>query len=196
MALSDSIAEGVATLQALSVLDAEMARAAEIITKCMVEGHKLMVCGNGGSAADAADFATEFTCRFSQDRRPFPAINLAGDGSLLTAIGNDYDFSAVFSRQITAYAREGDVAVVFTTSGRSKNIVKALEEATRIGIRSIAFLGRDGGAAAGLATVDLLVDCHTTARVQEAHKFLLHVLCEMVDPALVAVSPCVTTPLR
>ncbi len=186
MALSDSIAEGVATLQSLASLQAEVIRAAELITAAMLAGNKLLICGNGGSASDAADFATEFTCRFSQHRAPFPAINLASDGSLLTAIGNDYEFSAVFARQVTAYGRPGDIVVVFTTSGRSENIVKALEEAKQRGLQSIAFLGNDGGRAAGLATVDLLVGSSTTARVQEAHKFLLHVLCEMVDPALVA----------
>ena len=183
--LRDSTEEAVATLRSLSGLEGTLDRAAGMIRRSLLGGGKLLVCGNGGSAADGADFATEFTCRFKQDRRPYPAMNLSVGGSLLTAIGNDYDFTEVFARQICAFAREGDILVVFTTSGNSRNILRALEEASRMGLQSVAFLGKGGGAAAGLATVELLVPCNTTARIQESQKFLLHVLCEMLEEDLV-----------
>ena len=145
---------------------------------------KLLVCGNGGSAADGADFATEFACRFINDRQPFPAINLSACGSLLTAIGNDYGFEQAFARQVRGFGRAGDVLVVLTTSGNSPNVLAALREASERGLQSIALLGREGGQARGLATVDLIVPSPVTARIQEGHKFLLHVLCEIVEERL------------
>ncbi len=187
--LGESTEEAVATLRSLSPLGNALERAAEMIRRCLLEGGKLLVCGNGGSAADGADFATEFTCRFRHDRRPYPAINLAQGGSLLTAIGNDYEFAQVFARQVRAFGREGDLLVAFTTSGHSPNIVQAVEEAVRMGVRSVAFLGKGGGAAKGLATVELIVPSDNTARIQEAHKFLLHVLCEMVEGDLAKGEP-------
>src|SRR4051794_7301887 len=159
---------------------AEMAplldRAAAMITSCLTNGNKLLVCGNGGSAADAADFCTEFACRFEKDRRPYPALNLSQGGSLLTATANDYGFDQVFARQIAAFGLTGDVMVAITTSGKSKNIQRALAEAKARKLNTIALLGRDGGSCAGIADVDLIVAGTSTARIQEAHKFLLHVL--------------------
>jgi D-sedoheptulose 7-phosphate isomerase len=159
-------------------------RATALVKGCLGHGGKLMACGNGGSAADISDFTTEYVCRFLKDRQPFPAINLTADGGLLTAIGNDYAFDEVFARQVRAFGRTGDVVIVASTSGRSKNIVRALEEAHRLQLSSIALLGKDGGDAKGLATVDLVVPSQVTARIQEAHKFILHVICELVDPSL------------
>ena len=144
----------------------------------------MVACGNGGSAADAADFTTEFACRFVEDRRPYPALNLSQGGSLLTATANDYGFDEVFARQIRAFANAGDVLVAITTSGKSKNIRRALEEAKSSRLKSIALLGRDGGRCRGIADVDLIVTSNSTARIQEAHKFLLHVLCEIVEARL------------
>lgn len=182
--LRDAIGAAVDVFQSLARLEEPLGRAAELVSTCLTTGGKLLVCGNGGSAADGADFSTEFTCRFSGDRRPFPAINLADPASLTSAIGNDYGFEEVFARQVRAFGKKGDVLVAFTTSGNSPNVTRALEAARALGLASIAFLGRGGGAARGLATVELLVPSQTTARVQEAHKFLAHVLCESVEPAL------------
>ena len=182
--LSDAISAATEVLQSLATLEAPLSRAAELITHCLTNGNKLLVCGNGGSAADGADFSTEFTCRFVADRQPFPAINLADAASLTSAIGNDYGFEEIFARQVRAFGKKGDVLVAFTTSGNSPNVLRALEAARNAGLASIAFLGRGGGAARGLATVDLIVPSQTTARIQEAHKFLAHVLCEAVEPAL------------
>ncbi len=183
--LSHAVNAALATFQSLHSLEEPLSRAAQMVEKCLLGGHKLLVCGNGGSAADGADFSTEFACRFITDRRPYPAVNLSNGGSLLTAIGNDYGFDKVFARQIRTLGADGDVVVAITTSGNSKNIIRALEEAKRKGLKSIAMLGRDGGAAKGMADIDLLVSQHTTARVQEAHKFLFHVLCEMIEGNLV-----------
>jgi len=172
------------TFESLRALEPQILRAADLVRRCLLDGKKLLACGNGGSAADIADFTTEYTCRFLGDRPPFPAINLTADGGLLTAIGNDYGFEEIFARQVAAYGQPGDLLVVATTSGRSKNILRALAEARRLGLPTLALLGRDGGEARGLATVELLVPGNVTARIQEAHKFLFHVICELVEPAL------------
>jgi phosphoheptose isomerase len=179
-----SIDQAVQTIESLRALEPEITRAAEMLQTCLTNGGKLLACGNGGSAGDASDFTTEYVCRFINDRPAFPAINLTADGSLLTAIGNDYGFEEVFARQVRAFGKAGDVVIAISTSGKSKNIVRALEEANEMKLQSIALLGKDGGAAKGMATVDLLVPSKVTARIQEAHKFLFHVLCEMVDPVL------------
>jgi phosphoheptose isomerase len=172
------------TIESLRSLEDKITEAAALVEACLLGGGKLLGCGNGGSAADLSDFTTEYTCRFSADRAPFPAINLTSDGSLLTATGNDYGFDEIYARQVRAYGKPGDLLVVATTSGRSKNIIRALEEARTLNLPSIALLGKDGGAAKGLATVDLLVPSQITARIQEAHKIMLHVICELVEPTL------------
>lgn len=179
--LLHAINSAVNTFQSLHALEEPLGRAAQAVEKCLLGGNKLLVCGNGGSAADGADFSTEFACRFISDRRPYPAINLSNGGSLLTAIGNDYGFEESFARQVWAFGAEGDVLVAVSTSGNSKNIIRALEEAKHRKLRTIALLGRDGGAAKGIAEIELVVPQHTTARIQEAHKFLFHVLCEMIE---------------
>ena len=183
--LKSAIAAAEKTLQSLGDLDAQVGKAANLIQQCLCTGNKLLVCGNGGSAADAADFCTEFACRFVEDRRPFPAMNLAQGGSLLTATANDYGFEEVFARQVRAFGKPDDVLIAISTSGKSKNIRRVLEEARARKLKTIALLGRDGGSAVGLADVDLVVPGNSTARIQEAHKFILHVLCEAVEPRLV-----------
>ncbi|MES2573133.1 MAG: SIS domain-containing protein [Verrucomicrobiota bacterium] len=177
-------AEAIETLQALRTIQPALERAAEMAGNCVLGGGKLLVCGNGGSAADGADFATEFACRFIHDRRPYPAINLTGCGSLGTAIGNDYGFEQLFARQVRGFGRPGDLLVALSTSGNSANVIAAFHEARQMGIESIALLGRAGGKARGLATIDLIVPGNATARIQEGHKFLLHVLCEIVEQRL------------
>ncbi len=180
----NALDSAVATFNALRPLQASLEQAAQIVQTTLLNGGKLLVCGNGGSAADAADFATEFTCRFVSDRLPFPALNLTACGSLTTAIGNDYGFEQLFARQVRGFGKPGDTLVALTTSGNSPNILSALAEARTAGLHSIALLGRDGGRAKGLASLDLIVPSNTTARIQEAHKFLLHTLCELVEPSL------------
>jgi phosphoheptose isomerase len=187
--LGQASQDAVQTLQRLRELQEPLDRAAQMVETCLLSGGKLLVCGNGGSAADGADFATEFACRFVSDRQPFPAINLAACSSLVTATANDYGVEQLFSRPVRAFARPGDVLVALSTSGKSANIIAALAEAKKIGIATIALLGRDGGKARGLATVELIVPSEITARIQEGHKFLLHVLCETVEGKLQAAPP-------
>src|SRR5437868_10911910 len=125
-----------------------MAEAADLMTHCLTNGKKALVCGNGGSAADAADFCTELACRFVEDRRPYPAMNLSQGGSLITATGNDYGFEEIFARQVRAFGNSSDVLIAISTSGKSKNIQRAIEEARARKLKTIALLGRDGGAGA------------------------------------------------
>ena len=182
--LNRAIDDSTRTLESLKSLEPQMAEAADLIEQCLRAGNKLLVCGNGGSAADAAHFATELVVRFAKDRRSYPAICLAGDGGLLTAAGNDYGFDEIFARQVAAFALPGDVLICLTTSGKSKNVVRALEEAKARKLKTIAFLGRDGGSTIGMADIDLLVRSDSTARIQEAHQLVLHVLCEVVESHL------------
>ncbi len=179
-----SLDEALHTFETLRALEEDFARAVQIVYDCLRSGGKLLICGNGGSAADSAHIATEFTCRLKEDRRPYPAIALSADGGLLTAIGNDYGFQDIFSRQVWAFAKPGDVLIALSTSGNSRNVFSAIEEARRREMKTIALLGKGGGSTAGTAHLDLIVRSGTTARIQEAQKFLLHVLCEMVESAL------------
>ena len=182
--LRNAVAAAKETLQSVLDLDAQLAKAADLIEQCLRAGNKLLVCGNGGSAADASHFATEFVVRFMKDRPAYPAICLTGDGGLLTAAGNDYGFDEVFARQVAAFGLPGDVLICLTTSGKSRNIERALQEAKARQLKTIAFLGRGGGSTLGMADIDLLVRSDSTARIQEAHQLLLHVLCEISETRL------------
>lgn len=179
--LDKSIAATVRCLQELAQIRPEIERAAQLILKAVRGGGKLLVCGNGGSAAEAQHFATELVGRYFKNRRSLPAVALSADGSLLTCIGNDYGFDAVFSRQIEGLAKPGDVVVVITSSGNSANILNALGAAKKLGLESISFLGRGGGKAEGLATVDLIMPGDSGRCAQEAHLFLIHHFCDLID---------------
>ena len=182
--LHTNVAAAIELLQRLPELEAQVEAASAIIAEALLSGHKLLACGNGGSAADAGHLTTEFVGRFDRDRRAYPAISLASHGGDLTAISNDYSFADLFARQVQAYGRPDDVLAVFTTSGNSENIFRALVAAKQLKLKTIAFLGRDGGECAGLADVELSVGGKLTARIQEGHKFLLHTICELVDEQL------------
>ena len=182
--LKSAIAAATKTLQSIVDLESQVTRAAQLITDCLTNGEKVLACGNGGSAADAADFCTELACRFVEDRRPYPAMNLSQGGSLITAVGNDYGFEEIFARQVRAFGNSGDALIAISTSGKSKNIRRAIEEAGSHKLKTIALLGRDGGSVAGIADVDLIVKSDSTARIQEAHKFILHVICEICEARL------------
>jgi D-sedoheptulose 7-phosphate isomerase len=148
-------------------------------------GGKLLFCGNGGSAADAQHAAAELIGRFRRERRAVAAIALTTDSSVLTAVGNDYGFDAVFSRQIEALGRKGDVLVAISTSGNSPNVLNAVEKAARMGLNTVAVTSKDGGALAKLADVALLAPAAVTERIQEVHSFLLHCLCAAIEEGLV-----------
>lgn len=179
-----SLAGARETFAALDALEQPLVRAAGCVLDALKNGRKLMLCGNGGSSSDAAHIAAEFVCRFLGDRRPYPAMALGVDGGLLTAIGNDYEFADSFSRQVHAFGQPGDVLIGVSTSGKSRNILAALEEARRRKMHTIALLGREGGFTKGAAEIELIVPGNVTARIQEAQKFLLHVLCEIVEEKL------------
>lgn len=177
------IQEALRTLRTLHGLEAELHAAADSIAETFEGGNKLLTCGNGGSASCASHLAAEFMGRLRSDRRPYPAFSLGSDESVVSAIANDYGFDSVFSRQIEAAGADGDTLVVFSTSGDSPNVVRALEAAAAHGIGTIAFLG-EGGAARALAGTTLCVDSDSTARVQEAHTLLLHILASRVEHLL------------
>ena len=182
--LQESIQAACATLQSLEALAVPMGQVVDAVVESLCSGKKLLVCGNGGSAADGADFSAEFGCRFTTDRRPYPALNLAQGGSLMSAIGNDYGYDEVFARQVAGLGQTGDVLVAITTSGNSANILRALEVGNERGLTTVALLGRDGGKAKGMAKMELLVRSDSTARIQESHKFMLHVICGLIDARL------------
>jgi D-sedoheptulose 7-phosphate isomerase len=173
--------------RAAEVLCPVVAEVAEALIKCLVEGHKVLVCGNGGSAADAQHFAAEMLNRFEAERPGLPAIALTTDSSTLTSIANDYQFSDVFARQVRALGQSGDVLLCITTSGGSANIVSAIEAAHDRDMPVVLLSGRDGGAAAvALAQGDLeiRVPSGSTARTQEVHILVLHCLCDLIDRSL------------
>jgi D-sedoheptulose 7-phosphate isomerase len=182
--LQRAIDESIETIRGLAMFESALNRAAQVVSGCLIAGHKLLICGNGGSASDATHMATEFLCRYLDDRRPYPAISLTANGEFMTAVCNDYDACELFARQVWGFGQQGDVLVAFSTSGRSKNVARAIEEAKRKRLESVAFLGRDGGFTKGLATVELIVPGNSTPRIQEAQKILFHVLCEMVEREL------------
>jgi phosphoheptose isomerase len=184
--LRTNIADAVGVLEQLAGLESLIEAAAAMIAAALLSGHKLLACGNGGSAADASHLTTEFVARYDRERRAYPAISLAAHGGDLTAISNDYSFAELFARQVKAFGLPGDVLVVFTTSGKSENVLRALRAAKEMGVKTIAFLCRDGGLCAGLADVELLVAGTITARIQEGHKFLLHTICELVEEQISA----------
>ncbi len=153
----------------------------DVITRALSGGNKILLFGNGGSAADSQHIAAEFVNRFMIERPPLPAIALCTDTSVITSIANDYDFSEIFSKQIRAIGNEGDVAWGISTSGSSPNVLKAFEAAGRLGITTIAFTGKDGGEMARIADHCLNVSSNSTPRIQEAHITAGHVICDMVD---------------
>jgi D-sedoheptulose 7-phosphate isomerase len=159
-------------------------QAASAICECLRQGHKLLFFGNGGSAADAQHLAAEFVGRFVLERRPLPAIALTTDTSLLTAVGNDYGFDQVFSRQIQALGQAGDIAVGITTSGNSPNVLLALKEARAAGLKTIGLAGKDGGALKTAVDIPLIVPHPITARIQECHIAIGHLLCELMEADL------------
>lgn len=179
-----AVSDAVSSLTQIKGLQDALLQASELVRSALLGGNQLLVCGNGGSAADGADFATEYTCRFIRDRKAYPAINLSACGSLLTAVGNDYGFEHTFSRQIEAFGKPGDVLVAISTSGNSANVVRAISAAKARHVRSVALLGKDGGKCKGMADIELIVTSNVTARIQEGHKFLLHCICEQVESAL------------
>jgi D-sedoheptulose 7-phosphate isomerase len=176
-----AIAEHVALAGRIEGLLPQVDEAAGAIVAAYEGGGRVYTFGNGGSAADSLHFAEELVARFKRERRPLAAQSLAADPTVLTAIANDYEFDEVFARQVRAFVRAGDVAIGFTTSGRSQNVVRGLAAAREAGATTVLFGGGDGAPASDQADVALVVPSHSTARVQEMHVLLLHVVLEQVD---------------
>lgn len=162
-------------------LMAQLERAAGLVCAALEAGHKVLTCGNGGSATDASHLAEELIGRYRGNRRPLPAVSLGADPSALTCIANDYGFDEIFARQVEGLGRAGDVLVAFTTSGNSPNVVRALHRARERGLSSICLTGKSGGEALGLADVAVHIPDSDTARIQEMHTFCLHVICEAAE---------------
>ncbi|MFB0508103.1 MAG: D-sedoheptulose 7-phosphate isomerase [Thermodesulfobacteriota bacterium] len=153
----------------------------KLIADAFENGNKILLFGNGGSAAEAQHLAAEFVNRFLMERPPLPAIALSTDSSVLTSIGNDYSFSEVFSKQIAALGKEGDIAIGISTSGNSANVIRAIEVAKEMGIETVALTGNDGGDLAKVANYSLIVPSNSTPCIQEVHMAVGHILCEMAE---------------
>ena len=162
----------------------KLKKAIDVIYNALKDGNKILICGNGGSAADSQHFAAEIVGRFKLERKGMPAIALTTDTSILTAIGNDYGFDRIFERQIEALGKEGDVLVGISTSGNSENVIKAVNKAKEMGIYTIGLLGKSGGKLKDIVDLALIVPSNDTARIQECHLTIYHVICEEVEKRL------------
>ena len=162
-------------------LAGEILQAANLIRDSLAKGGKLLLMGNGGSAGDAQHIAAELVGRYKKERRALPAIALTVDTSAITAIGNDYGYDAIFERQVEALARPGDVILGISTSGNSENVVRGLKRANAMGVHTIALLGNQGGKARSLAKIAIVVPSADTARIQETHITIGHIICELID---------------
>ena len=193
------IQESVAVKEQLLGVAQLIADAARLIIASMRNGRKLIVFGNGGSAADAQHLSAELVGRYRQDRRAFPAIALTTDSSALTSISNDYGFDTIFSRQLEALGKPGDVVVAISTSGNSPNVLQALATSKKLGIASIGLTGKSGGKLRGSVDVCLSVPSDSTPRIQEAHSLIIHILSGIVEDAMVndarASEPSTLTPV-
>lgn len=172
------------TLDQLRACTPVIVEAAECCVEALRRGHKLLLCGNGGSAGDAQHIAAELVGRFVADRRALPAIALTTDTSALTAIANDYGYEQVFARQVEGLAQPGDVLVAISTSGNSANVNVACEQARTQGCQVIALSGKGGGALTELADVNVVVPSSVTARIQECHILIGHILCDLIEQGL------------
>jgi D-sedoheptulose 7-phosphate isomerase len=183
-AFEATVNDALQVLESMRVLECDLQRAAEYCISSLKSGHKLLVCGNGGSASEAQHLVGELVGRYKGNRIPWPALSMTADSTVLTCIANDFSFEDIFARQVQAFGKSGDVVVVFSTSGQSGNVLRALEMARELQLTSVAFLGRDGGAAALLADCALLVPHLATARIQEGHQFLMHSMMDIIEAAL------------
>ena len=181
--LKRSLAELLDLAPYISALEPQLQKLGEALLACWAHRGKVLVAGNGGSAADAMHLAEDLCVRFQKDRRALAAMAIC-DPTVITCAANDFGFESIFSRQVEAFGNSGDVLIVMTTSGNSANIIKAVEAAKSRLMVTASFLGKDGGKVHGMCDIELLVPCPITARVQEAHKLMYHVLCEWVESKL------------
>jgi D-sedoheptulose 7-phosphate isomerase len=183
--ISESLKHSIAAKEAVAATQlAAIKQLAQWMIDTIRRGNKLMIFGNGGSAADAQHMAAEFVNRFMIDRPPLAAIALSTDSSILTSVGNDFSFDDIFSKQIQALGKEGDLALGISTSGNSPNVIKAVETARSLGLQTAVLTGKDGGRLIALADLAVNVPSQVTPAIQEAHLWVEHLLCQIVDEAL------------
>ncbi len=180
-AFSEHIKVANATIE---ILRKNIEKSSDILSKSLNSGGTIFWCGNGGSAADSQHIAAEFVGRFKKNRKPLKSIALSTDTSVITCISNDFSYEEIFSRQLEALGSKGDVLVAITTSGNSKNIIKALLQANKMGVKSIGLFGKGGGKCKNLVDLSLIVPSDSTARIQETHILIEHLLCELVENKL------------
>ncbi|MBI4432621.1 MAG: D-sedoheptulose 7-phosphate isomerase [Candidatus Omnitrophica bacterium] len=181
----DNIQDSITSKKAvLETLVPSIEKAAQIVLTAIGGGQKILFFGNGGSASDSQHLAAEFVGRYEKERRALASIALTTDTSILTAVGNDYSFDHIFERQIEALGRPGDVAVGISTSGNSKNVVQGIAKAKALGLKTIVFTGRSGGALKNMADLVIVIPSQKTSRIQECHIMIGHILCELVDEGL------------
>ena len=178
---NEILIEHLSIFNGLSIYEDKVNIISNIIFNTFQKSGKLLLCGNGGSAADAQHIAAEFIGRFEIERGPLPAIALTTDSSVLTCLSNDYNFDHIFSRQVKTLGNVNDCLIAISTSGNSKNIINAIEAANKIGVITIGILGNSGGQALSLCKYNLTLQSKNTARIQEAHIFLLHSICGIID---------------
>jgi D-sedoheptulose 7-phosphate isomerase len=177
----DNINEHLIVVDSLRIMNNKINEISEIISGSLSNGGKIMLCGNGGSAADSQHIASELTGRFIKDRIPLAALALSTDSSALTCIGNDYSFGEIFSRQVIALGKKNDILIAISTSGNSNNVIRAVESANQIGVVTIGLLGRDGGSLKEICNHSLIVPSSVTARIQECHILIGHTLCQIIE---------------
>jgi len=180
----DNLTEHASLVEAARNLNDNVLEAAKVATECLRNQRKILVLGNGGSAADSQHFASELVGRFIKDRKPLAALSLSTDTSLLTSVGNDYSFDDIFSRQVNALGQEGDVLFAISTSGNSLNVVKAVNEARKLGIKTVGLLGNDGGQLHNHCHYSITIPSNVTARIQELHIIVIHTLCGLIEAEL------------
>ncbi len=181
------LAESAKLINALAAeVPKEIQSIAETIINGFKNGSKVLIFGNGGSAADAQHFAAELVGRFKKERRGLGAIALTTNSSTLTALANDYDFDIIFKRQIEAFGKKGDIAIGISTSGQAANVIKGLEQAKEMGLKTIALSGRKGTNLTNITDLSLLIDSDNTPHIQEAHILVIHIICKLVEDAIVS----------
>ena len=182
--IKNIISESLTALKSLEEKTDDIQKIAEQVLSCLQEKGKLLICGNGGSAAQAQHMAAEIVGRFKKERRALPAIALSTDTSIITSLSNDYSFERVFERQVEALGKKGDLLIMLSTSGNSPNLLKASRAAKEIGIKTAGILGKDGGLLKKEADLSLVIDSQDTAKIQEAHLIIIHAVCELAEEGL------------
>ncbi len=183
--INEQVLQSIESIKDIVMISNEIEDSINIITKCLQNNKKIILCGNGGSAADAQHIAAEFIGRFNLERRSLPAISLTTDTSIITSIGNDYSFDVIFSRQCESLVLEGDVVIGISTSGNSQNIINALKTSKVKGAITIGMTGNKGGKIKDYADISIIVNSSKTPRIQEAQRIISHIICDIVEKKIV-----------